>query len=268
MLWQSCYSKCLTKWWLLIGFWDRSQRIKFLSLQVRRECRLTAVCAGGQPMWTTFAARRGFAWLFQLYKGSSRPCSLQSLEAMKSEWRRSFKWCRNMFKTLRCTQLDLTLWEFARCFWHPVLVDLIPSGVHRMKKARAENHMAACKTRLTDLDRSLCGSRGQSARGSDFPTEPVRFQRLFDLLLLWFGVWTPDQMPLFSESINYILKHLEVFVFWCLRPDFRELYTFGSLIGEGVRIPQRWCIWHSMTFGAKSWDRPRISVSSTLAMSN
>lgn len=47
-----------------------------------------------------------------------------------------------MFKTLRFTQLDLTLWDFARCFWHPVLVDLIPSGLHRMKKARAENHIA------------------------------------------------------------------------------------------------------------------------------
>lgn len=102
------------------------------------------------------------------------------------------------------------------CGPHPIRAAPYEEGTDGEPYSGTAQCTKCSKTRLTDLDRSLCGPRGQSARGSDFPTEPVRFQCLFDLLLLWFGVWTPDQMP----SINYILKHLEVFVFWCFEARF------------------------------------------------
>ena len=161
---------------------------------------------------------------------------------MKSEWRRSFKWCRNMFKTLRFTQLDLTLWDFARCFWHPVLVDLIPSGLHRMKKARAENHIAALHNAQSAARRAwqiLTGpfvvheAKAHGAR--------IFQQNLWDfnVCLIFcccdFGVWTADQMPLFSESINYILKHLDVFVFWWTAFWGQIFVNFTPLAAWSVR---------------------------------
>lgn len=109
------------------------------------------------------------------------------------------------------------------CGPHPIRAAPYEEGTGGEPYSGTAQCTKCSKTRWTDLDRSLCGPRGQSARGSDFPTEPVRFQCLFDLLLLWF--WSLDTWPNAAffwehQSIKYILKHLEVFVFWCFEARF------------------------------------------------
>lgn len=193
-----------------------------------------------------------------------------------------------MFKTLRFTQLDLTLWDFARCFWHPVLVDLIPSGLHRMKKARAENHIAALHNAQSAARRAWQILTGPFVVHEAKAHGARIFQQNREIsMFVWSFVaviWSLDTWP----NAAFLSEHPLFWSTWkslffdVLRPDFRELYTFGSLIGEGVRISQI-CIRHTMISAtcslillnffeflesANRWDRPRISVSSTLAMSS
>ena len=131
-----------------------------------------------------------------------------------------------MFKTLRFTQLDLTLWDFARCFWHPVLVDLIPSGLHRMKKARAENHIAALHNAQSAARRAwqiLTGpfvvheAKAHGARIFQQNLWDFNVCLIFCCCDLEFGHLTKCRFFLRAPSI---LKHLEVFVFWCFEARF------------------------------------------------